>query len=63
MQKAGGNIKGEIDTEYNRGNYRFVADICHQLLLGKAEEKDVNTYCSYLAGSLRQLGYMAESGI
>ena len=53
MQKAGGNIKGEIDTEYNRGNYRFVADICHQLLLGKAEEKDVNTYCSYLAGSLR----------
>ena len=39
MQKAGGNIKGEIDTEYNRGNYRLEADRVPQIVVGKAEEK------------------------
>ena len=50
-----------IKAEYDQGNYRFVADVCYQLLLGKAPDSE--TYRTYLANSLQQLGYLSESGI
>lgn len=55
------NLNKQIEAEYEQGNYRFVADVCYQLLLGKAP--DNKFYRTYLADSLQQLGFLAESGI
>lgn len=55
------NLNQQIKAEYEQGNYRFVADVCYQLLLGKASGDGF--YRDYLAKSLQQLGYLAESGI
>lgn len=55
------NLVKQIEAEYKQGNYRFVADVCYQLLLGKAPNDEF--YRDYLANSLQQLGFLAESGI
>lgn len=61
LLKPAEEVIPRIKAEYEQGNYRFVADVCYQLLLGKAPDSD--TYRMYLANSLQQLGYLSESGI
>lgn len=61
LLQSADNVNLQIKKEYDQGNYRFVADVCYQLLLGKAPDSE--TYRSYLANSLQQLGYLSESGI
>lgn len=61
LLKPAEDVIPQIRTEYEQGNYRFVADVCYQLLLGKAPDSD--TCRLYLANSLQQLGYLSESGI